>query len=179
MHLQTAPIQHPTCHARHFKWLHMLSLCLTLLCFTQASQAQFTSDKEYTWATYSACLGPVVEEIFVVVETPPVLLMSQHDFEKAMERVIQQLALPSDLTCQLKLKILFMRNDGLCLYKLGQSAPVLSDQQIEVLQNMISDLGDMEPGKQRNVDKHCQGIVYLEIRKGAVKKLLTRNFNFN
>ena len=77
----------------------------------------------------------------------------------------------------IKLKLIFLINEPVCLMKLGYKGIKIGGDQFLVLINKIRSIKSFDPGTQKGIDQNCQAILYLEIKGGKLKKF--RNVNFD
>jgi len=147
-----------------------------MICIT--SSAQSISDSEFQWKKNLSCLPEGTStEIFVKVEQEPVLKQfNTPQFENFIYHIIDKFDLKENQSGILKLKLLFARNQNICVKEIGTKSLVLSEIQMDELSKALNSINQFEPGKQRNITVNCLGILYINILKGKVDKIKNVNF---
>jgi len=142
------------------------------------SIAQTISDSKFHWIKNESCLPQgVCLEIFVKVEQDPILTQfSKKDFDNLIRKTIQSLNLTEEQSGIMKLKLLFAKNQNMCITQIGTKSLELNELQINEITSTFNSINRFENGKQRNSEVNCQGILYINITKGQLDK--TRNVNF-
>ena len=156
---------------------HFIILFL-LLISVQNLWSQSISNTEFIWEKTNMCLSKSNGvEIFLKVETDPILSeFTLQEFKDFMKNLIEELKLEIDVSGFLKLKLLFVKNESLCLNEIGHKEIRLDTTQKEKLSNALNTIKKINYGKQRNKIVNCQGILYIDIKEGKMKDI--RNVNF-
>lgn len=142
------------------------------------SEAQTIPDNEFSWETTQQC-KPLEKntELFVVVEkAPSIKQYSIEQFELLIKNLILKLHLNDEQNGVLKIKILFTVKQEFCVNSLGFKDITLDKIQQDLIISTLGSIYQFEPGKQRNIEVNCQGILYIYIKKGKLEKI--RNVNF-
>lgn len=142
------------------------------------SKAQTISDSEFQWFKNNKCVPQgICLEIFLKVEQDPVITQfSRQDFDNLITKTIQELNLTHEQSGIVKLKLLFAKNQNLCITYVGTKFIELNEFQINELISTLNSINQFVNGKQKNIEVNCQGLLYIKISKGKVAE--TRNFNF-
>ena len=151
---------------------------IVLLTFTTA-KAQTLPDSQFQWFKNSNCYPKENNtEIFLKVEQDPVITQFNiNDFDSLISKTIQNLKLNEDQSGMIKLKLLFAKNQNLCVIQIGTKTIELSELQLNEITKTLNSINQFNNGKQRDIEVNCQGILYINIINGKVTK--TRNVNFN
>lgn len=144
------------------------------------SIGQTISNSEFQWIKNETCfLEEANVELFVKVEQAPRITQFNEDqFKNFIKKSIQNLHLAKHQDGMLKLKLLFTKNQKICLKEVGIKQLDLTEFQVTELSKNINSIDLVEPGRQRNIAVNCQGILYINIRNGKVNKLRIVNFRF-
>lgn len=140
--------------------------------------AQTISDSEFKWNKNDDCLSKgICKEIFLKVEQDPTLTqIDKSDFDKLIEKAVNELSLVKTNNGIVKLKILFAKGQNLCVTKFGTKSIDLSKSHMDRIVKTIHEISEFDCGIQRNIEVDCLGILYIDISDGAVQKI--RNVNF-
>ena len=155
-----------------------LFIILILIISSVGLQAQSIPDKEFTWKKTNQCIPKEKRtQTFLKVEEDPIISeVNQNEFENLMKRGVEKLNLSTDDNGTLKLKILFLIDQSLCLNEIGSLGIVLNTKQINILIDQLQSINDISYGTQRKRIVNCQGILYLVVKNGQLENI--RNVNF-
>jgi|GEM_PF-3647075 len=158
------------------------AIFLLLTLAVRFANAQSIADNAFTWLKMDNCLNiseSGSEQVYSKVEKEPKILQyNQAGFQTFVSQLIEQMGLSSTDNGLIKLKLLFPLNGNLCLLEVGCKNISLNADQIAVLLRGLSSIGSIEYGQQRGVNKNCQGILYLTVEGGKLRKLRNVNFGF-
>ncbi len=158
---------------------HLAIIILFSITTNLQSNAQSFPDADLTWVQNDSCVVTGAE-VFVKVEIDPVIKQfSRAEFEAFMYNLILKLNLEEDQNGILKLKLLFAKNQNLSVRAIGYKDISLKKSQIDTLTNSLNAIHHIIQGKQRHIEVHCQGILYIHIMNGKMRTMSHVNFTFN
>ena len=150
-----------------------------LTCFNTYGQSILNS--EFQWIEYQDCLPHELSsiEVFAKVEQDPILTQfDESRFEQFIQKSLSSLNLTSNQNGVLKLKLLFANNQNLCIKAIGAKNLSLSENQAVEFSKSLNSIDKFERGRQKDLPVNCQGILYLFVENGKLRKLRNVNFQF-
>ena len=161
------------------KSLLIFALSSILMC--GATIAQTIPDTAFIWLTNGECVTQASsEELFVKVEQDPVLTQfNKLELHSLISNNILELNLSDHQSGTIKMKLLFAKDQMLCVTKIGTNNIELGEFQLKEIIDSLSSIERFENGKQRNIEVNCQGILYVSISQGKVDKIKNVNFSIN
>lgn len=158
------------------------AIFLLLSLAVRFASAQSIPDNAFNWLKMNNCLNiseSGSEQVYSKVEKEPTILQyNQAGFQAFVNQLIEEMGLSPTVIGVIKLKLLFPLNGNLCLLEVGCKNISLNADQMAVLLRGLNSIGSIEYGQQQGVNKNCQGILYLTVEGGKLKKLRNVNFGF-
>ncbi len=155
-------------------------LCLTFLLLFGELISQSILDNEFQWEENETCqVSESSGSVYKKVEIDPKLdTYSEEEFRLFVENLAKDLNFQTQQSGIIKLKLLFLLNQQICVKKIGAKDIELSKSQKELIVNRFKNIKNFLPGIQRNQIKDCQGIIYLTVENSKILKFRNVNFKF-
>jgi hypothetical protein len=157
---------------------NILAIFILNICMSPDVRAQYLHDSEFLFVRNAECLPKnICTPLYYKAHIDPQISdMDSVNMACFLADVINKTNLDSTTTGILKLKLVFLLGNSICLYETGNKNLMLSTLQYQILRQNLSILKPTQYGTVNHQDVSSQGILYIWIKNGKFERFLHQNF---
>lgn len=157
-------------------FVSIILYCSTLLLVN----AQTIPNHKFDWSQIGTCLPEgVCNEVYLRAEKDPSINQyTKKEFQYLISNAIKSMKLESNLSGTLKLKLLFLPGQSLCLNEIGSLGIQIPEDKFDAFSNNFKIINQITHAQMKNQPVRSEGLMYLIIKDGKLESMRNVKFNF-